>query len=75
MLLVKRVHCLHAQAQKEHWHEEFIFVKYEMKWTVCYFTYKSCLWEKATCADLLPGPVAYAKWQASMWYNLALSAH
>lgn len=72
--LVKRVHWLRARAHKERWHEEFMFVGYEMEWTVRYFTYKSHLWSNAVCPDSVPGPAAYAKRQASMWYHLALFA-
>jgi len=69
IISVKRVHWLHARAQKNRWREECILVKYEMEWAVRYFVHKSQSWQSAPSAA--PGPAAYAKRKAALWQQLA----
>jgi len=42
--IVRRVHWLQSQAQRNRWREEFLLVTYEMEWAVWYFIYHSQQW-------------------------------
>ena len=73
--LVKCIHWLRAQAQKDRWHEEVVLVTYEMQWTVCYFIDRRNKWkEGAECLTMSPGAVAYASRQSNVW-NHYISPH
>ena len=70
--LVKHVHWLRAQAQKNRWHEEVVLVTYEMQWTVRYFIDRRNKWkEGAECPTISPGAAAYASRQSNVWNDLA----
>ena len=54
--IVRRVHWLQSQAQRNRWREEFLLVTYEMQWTVWYFIYHSQWWQSASLSkNTLPG--------------------
>ena len=69
---VKRVHWLHARAQKHRWHEEVILVMYEMQWTVRYFLHRSQTWQKGAEGHTISASgQAYALRQSALWRKLA----
>ena len=73
--IVRCVHWLHSQPQRNQWREEFLLVTYEMQWTVWYFIHHSQRWQSASESNnTLPGPLAYANHQSASWYELALRA-
>jgi hypothetical protein len=73
--IVRCVHWLRSQAQRNRWREEFLLVTYEMQWTVRYFLYDSQRWQSASRSEnILPGPLAYANRQQALWHQLALRA-
>ena len=53
------------------WREECILVRYEMEWTVRYFSHKGDLWTLGDTTDVSPGAAAYAHRQVAMWCDLA----
>ncbi|KAF8814120.1 hypothetical protein BYT27DRAFT_7250341 [Phlegmacium glaucopus] len=74
LLEFRRVHWLHARAQKQRWQEELIIVTYEMQWTVSYFL-QHMQWDLASeKTNISGGARAYVARQHTIWHRLALVA-
>ncbi|KAF8149042.1 hypothetical protein B0H34DRAFT_758043 [Crassisporium funariophilum] len=76
LLEFKHVHWLRARALNHRWHEEVVFVTYEMQWTVCYFLHQCKQWQEgADDPDVSAGARSYAVRQVRRWRQFADGAN
>ncbi|KAF8801024.1 hypothetical protein BYT27DRAFT_7116196, partial [Phlegmacium glaucopus] len=71
-LAASAIHWLRARAQLMRWQEEVTLTRYEMQWTVAFFSYSSHKWGMQLGSTA--GAIAYAKHNQAMWHQFAIRA-